>query len=323
MSKTVIKSLLKKIINFYSSLGYPLLPVTKFIREPMRWYYHRSPLLKHDSRFSWKPRLLSLLHSLFVVDHPHDFNVYHNQIKFRSFGSLMSVQGYYVGEIEYHLVQYLVKQICPTFVMVDVGAHHGLYTLIVAHELKSRGWEGIIHSFEPDYRNFNLLKYNVHQNKLEKYVVLHQEAVTNVESEQKLLTFMHENSANTLESSSYISNHYINNQNDNDKASTQSVKTIKLDSLLYELPKVNLIKIDIQGSEYLALIGAEKIIIRDRPIILVEAVSEWETTIKIREFLVAQNYSIYGVDANGMLCEQDSTAVFVSWDWIGLPIRAF
>lgn len=313
--KSAAKSIVNKLFHLYSLAGYPLLPITRFMREPMRWYYHQEPVLRHDSKFKYKPFLLHLLHRLLIVDHPHDFTIYQNQIKFRSFGSLMSVQGYYVGEIEYHLVQYIVSQIRPGFVMIDVGAHHGLYTLIVAYELKSRGWEGVIHSFEPDPSNFTLLKYNICQNKLDKYVVLHQEAVANTEGEENLLIFAHENSANTLECNSHL---YGNK--DNKSVVTQPVKTVNLNSLLNKISGVNLIKMDIQGSEYLALEGAEKLITRNEPIIVVEAVQEWETASKIKEFLVDHNYEIYSVDKNGILCQQKSSDVFVSWDWIGLPI---
>ncbi|MEQ9006623.1 MAG: hypothetical protein RLP12_01980, partial [Ekhidna sp.] len=121
MNKTMLKLIAKKLINVYSSIGYPLLPITKHIREPLRWYYHQNPLLRHDNRFYLKPALLKLFHRILVVDHPQDFTIYQDKIKFRSFGSLMSVHGYYVGEIEYHLVQYIVSQICPGFVMLDIG----------------------------------------------------------------------------------------------------------------------------------------------------------------------------------------------------------
>ncbi|MEQ8464852.1 FkbM family methyltransferase [Coleofasciculus sp. E1-EBD-02] len=315
MYKTMIKLIAKELINVYSSIGYPLLPITKHIREALRWYYHQNPLLRHDSRFYLKPALLKLFHRLLVVEHPQDFTIYQDKIKFRSFGSLMSVHGYYVGEIEYHLVQYIVSQICPGFVMLDIGAHHGLYTLIVAYELKMRGWNGVIHSFEPDPRNYKLLEYNICQNELDNYVVIHKEAVTNIESEQTLLIFDQENSGNVLETCSYVYNYKTI-----ETALPQSIKTVSLDSISSQLPKIDLIKMDIQGGEHLALVGAEKIIMRDRPTIVVEAVPKWETTNAVSEFLINHNYEIYGVNAQGKICELSSSDIFVSWDWIGLPV---
>lgn len=314
MLKKKIKNTLKSVASAYKSARYPLLPITKFIREPMRWFYHQSPLLRHDSKFYLKPFLLRHIHDLLVVNHPQDFKIYGEKINLRSYGSLMSVQGYYVGEIEYHLVQYIVSQIKPGFVVLDVGAHHGVYTLIVAYELKSRGWKGVIHSFEPNPLNFSLLEYNVKQNQLTDYVILHNEAVSNLESRQKLLVDSRENSGCQLESVEVIDEESYQNF-----IEKQEVKVIKLDELLKDLRNVSLIKMDIQGAEPLALQGGETIIKRDNPILVVEAVKNWSSTEKTKEFLTEHNYEIYGVSSKGKLCQMDSPDVFVSWDWLGLP----
>jgi FkbM family methyltransferase len=44
--------------------------------------------------------------------------------------------------------------------MLDVGAHDGVFALVVAHELRARGWPGQVHSFEPDPVNHQLLAHN-------------------------------------------------------------------------------------------------------------------------------------------------------------------
>src|SRR5882757_7080280 len=188
------RSLAKKMIRRYGDGGYPLLPVTRTLRGPLRWLYHRSPYLRHDSRFHWRPNLLLGLHALLVREHPADFTIHHGQIKFRSSGSVMSVQGYYVGEIERHLVDYVVSQVRPGFTMLDVGAHHGVFTLVVAHELRARGWQGRVHAFEPDPGNFALLEHNIRQNDLASYVVLHREAVSNAVGQEERLGAADENS---------------------------------------------------------------------------------------------------------------------------------
>ena len=312
----MFKNTAKRIVAAYKSAGYPLLPITKFIRKPMRWFYHQSPLLRHDNKFYLKPFLLKHLHDLLVVDHPQDFKIYGDKINFRSYGSLMSVQGYYVGEIEYHLIQYIVSQLKPNFVMFDVGAHHGLYTLVVASELKSRGWRGVIHSFEPNPFNFSLLKYNVEQNDLTDYVVLHNQAVSNRESQEKLMVYIGENSGGELKQVFDTREISLSKE-----MTSYDTKVSKLDSFYDNLDSVDLIKMDIQGAEPLALAGAEKTIKRDKPILVVEAVQDWDSTKKIEEFLIEHNYSIYGLDSQGGLCDINSSKVFVSWDWIGLPSK--
>ncbi|NCR89998.1 MAG: FkbM family methyltransferase [Microcystis aeruginosa G13-07] len=316
MLNKTIKNTIKSIISAYKSAEYPLLPITKFLQNPMYWLYHQSPLLRHDSKFYLKPFLLRHIHDLLIVNHPQDFKIYGEKINFRSYGSLMSVQGYYVGEIEYHLVQYIVSQIKPGFVMLDIGAHHGVYTLIVAYELKSRGWTGVIHSFEPNPLNFSLLEHNVKQNQLTDYVILHNEAVSNTEGRQKLLVHSGENSGCQLESVEVLEEGSCPNL-----IEEYDIKVCQLDSLISQLKDVKLIKMDIQGAETFALQGGENIIKRDKPILVVEAVQNWSSTEKTKEFLNDHNYEIYGVSSKGKLCQMDSPDVFVSWDWVGLPLE--
>jgi FkbM family methyltransferase len=308
--KSLILSLEKKLSETYISINRPFLSITRLIREPLRWYYHRSPYLRHDGKIYLRAFLLHRLHSLFVAEHPHDFRIYNNQIKFRSFGSVMSEQAYYVGEVEYHLIQYLIKQICQDFVMIDVGAHHGAYTLIVAYELRKRGLRGIIHSFEPDPSNFSLLSYNVDQNQLSEYVVLHNTAIGDINSQQNLCIDI-DNSGNCLQSARDELT-----DGDSEFSSIQLVDVARLDDVAKDLFNVNLIKLDIQGGEPYALKGARDIIKKYKPTLLIEAVPKWKTTNMSKEILDEYNYRISGVDKNGQLCEPNSKKAFVSWDWV-------
>jgi FkbM family methyltransferase len=298
----------------YVSAGYPLLPVTRFARRPLRWLYHRSRLLRHDSRFYLKPYLLSTLHRALIVDHPPDFTLYDGQIQFRSYGSEMSVHGYYVGEIEYHLACFIINQLQPGFTMIDVGAHHGAHTLVVACELKKRGWPGRVYSFEPNRENYALLKHNVQQNHLAEYVSLQSMAVADRAGEACLRIDSGDNSNNALE--------IAGAQWPADGIARQAelkVNVTTLDDLGAHVPRVHLIKIDVQGGEPQVLEGAEHMIARDRPTLVVEAVSTWPSTPRIYDFLIRHNYRVFSVDERGEVCPVNSPRAFVSWDWVGLP----
>lgn len=315
-SKRAIRESFERLSNAYITAGYPLLPLTRLLRQPLRWYFHRQRTLRHDHRKYWRPRLLSLLHRLLVVDYPSDFLIYRRQLKFRSYGSEMALHAYYVGEIEYHLVQYVISQLRPGFVLFDVGAHHGAYTLIVAFELKKRGWPGVVHSFEPDSRNFELLEYNVRQNQLMDYVVLHRSAVANYDGVADLIAYADENSANTLAANSEFIDVTMST------LAPARVPVVMLDSLLEQVRRVHMIKMDIQGAEPLALNGGRQLIERDRPTIVVEAVPEFTASQEVRSFLNAHHYTICGVTEDGQLCRPGSSDVFVSWDWVALPLDA-
>jgi len=307
------RTLLTRLSDAYVARGRPLLPLTRWLRGPLRWYYHRSRLLRHDHRRFLKPRLLTRLHTTFVGECPADFTIYGGRVRFRSTGSVMSLQGYYVGEIEYHLMRYVVSQLRPNMVMLDVGAHHGAFTTVVAYELKQRGWKGLIHSFEPDPRNFALLEHNVRSNGLTDYVVLHQQAVADRSGVQTFHMFRQENSANTLEGADDVSDFAP------DTIVSQQVETVALDDLRDVLPTVQLIKMDIQGAEPLALEGARDVLVRDRPILVIESVPGHRAGPPVVSFLQANRYTISGLTADSRLCALNSPELYVSWDWVALP----
>lgn len=293
----------------YIDAGRPLQPFTRWIRDPMRWYYHRSRVLKHDVSGALRARLLVQLHRVMVGDHPHDFAIYGDRLTYRSSGNAMAIHGYYVGEIEYHLSAFLVCQIRPGFVMLDVGAHHGVHSLVVAHELAQRGIAGHVHSFEPDPHNVSLLRHNVAHNGLDPWVTVHPVAVGDRDGSEELLISSDDNSSHT----------FSENQ-DYALADTPSqattVQSVALDSL--SLSRVDLIKIDVQGAEPRVLTGAERLIERLRPTVVVEAVPGWPSTRATENFLERHGYRIQGLRADGSLCERDSDDAFVSWDWVGV-----
>lgn len=312
----VARALAKIAIRVQEHYDHPLLPLTRKLRSPLRWIYHRSPYLRHDSKFRWRPSLLLGIHGLLIRDHPKDFVIHHGRLRFRSYGSVMSLQGYYVGEIERHLVEFVVRSMHDGFTMLDVGAHHGAFTIIVAHELRARGWAGRVHSFEPDPVNFELLRYNVESNGLGRYVELHPVAVSNAAGDELLIGAENENSGNTLASTGEFAI-----DGSASARISRRVPVIALDDMLDELPTVHFIKMDIQGAEPLALAGGSRMIGRDRPIIAVEAVDGWPSSQRTRAFLIEHGYRLHGLTRRGELCEVGAPKVFVSWDWIAVPER--
>lgn len=305
-----MKQFLQRIYRNYQKAGYPLLPLTRHMQKPLRWYYHRSPFLRHDNRRYFKPYVLELLHRALIRTLPKDFRIYKDQIRFRSYGSVMSLHGYYVGEIEYHLVKFLTSRIKEGFVMFDVGAHHGLFTLVCAYELARRGLSGTVYSFEPFPENFELLCYNVRDNQLEPYAKLFNVAVANTPGVGNLAVGKNENSDNVL---------VRDGSGDADAGHYEPVKVMTIDQFCSEVQRVDLIKIDVQGGEPAVLEGAKQLIERDRPILIVEAVAEWPSTKHIRTLLQEYNYELFGVTKNGELCPVESGHAFISWDWVGLP----
>lgn len=65
-------------------------------------------------------------------------------------------------ELQLTLPSYIEnKRIKQTLVVLDVGAHMGIYTLLAACQL---GSEGKVYAFEPDPRNLPFLEANIKRN---------------------------------------------------------------------------------------------------------------------------------------------------------------
>jgi FkbM family methyltransferase len=141
---------------------------------------------------------------------------------------------------------YFQSTLRPGDVAIDVGANIGYYTLLFA---KCVGAAGHVHSFEPDPTNFRLLSRNVTHNGY-RNVTLHHCAVWSELSELRL---------------------YLSDDNRGDHRSYASeearesiaIEAVRLDDALAAIPRVDLIKMDIQGAEFHALRGMQALLERN------------------------------------------------------------
>lgn len=147
----------------------------------------------------------------------------------------LSINGVY-ERTQTELVQREVKE---DFVVFDIGANIGYYTLIFARLV---GHTGKVFAFEPDPGNFALLKKNVEINGY-KNVILAQKAVSDKTGNIKLYL-----------SDSNKADHRTFDSDDGRRCI--EIESIRLDDYFsnYE-GKVDFIKMDIQGAEGAALQG--------------------------------------------------------------------
>lgn len=127
-------------------------------------------------------------------------------------------------------------------IVLDIGAHIGWYTLQAARIV---GSTGRVYAFEPDLKNFKLLKKNVNANGYTN-VILVNKAVSNKTKKGRL----YKSTNNTGDNRVFDSR---------DGRSSVGIQVIALDDFLKE-KQVNFIKMDIQGFEANAVKGARKII---------------------------------------------------------------
>ena len=145
----------------------------------------------------------------------------------------------YERKVTHHLVNRLKESKC----FIDVGANMGFYSVLAGKILSTRGGE--VHAIEMDAENVSRIRANIRLNDL-RNVSIHEIALGD---HQGTVEYYRCGSfRNTLEVSS----------DEQDRYDKVSVPMITLDSLLAELDiKPDVIKIDVEGAEYLVLRGMD------------------------------------------------------------------
>jgi FkbM family methyltransferase len=153
----------------------------------------------------------------------------------------------------------LSQVIRPGMIFVDAGANMGLYTLFAARKIGERG---TVFAIEPSTRECGRLLKNLEINSLSNVRLL-RNAVSDSRSEADLLVAEDERSGhNTLGAFTY----------DTALATKETVRTERLDDIVLRegLSRVDIVKLDVEGTEFLALKGAVGILARFRPLLLLE-----------------------------------------------------
>lgn len=196
------------------------------------------------------------------------------------------VTGYYEPN-EFMLLSKILK---PSMTFVDVGANLGLYTLYAARKV---GPEGVVLALEPSSREFRKLCANVELNKLPNVRSL-QVGASDSASEAELLVALEERAGhNTLGAFGY----------DTALCRKEVVRLERLDDIVRRegLQRVDVLKMDIEGAEWLALQGAAETLQRFRPALFLEFSDRMLkhqscNSGQIWQFLADLGYRVYAFD---------------------------
>lgn len=158
-----------------------------------------------------------------------------------------SNHGCWLGSYEIAKQRLFSVTVASGSVVYDIGGHVGFYTLLASVRV---GTKGRVFVFEPLPRNLHYLHQHLSINRIENATVI-EAAVSNKIGAMRFA----EGSSST--EGSLNSNGHLN------------VKVVSLDDLHSrgELPLPDVMKIDIEGGEYLALRGAERMITESHPAI--------------------------------------------------------
>lgn len=202
-------------------------------------------LTKHNIR----PRFLCVANRKIIQLLKSERTIVNDQVMFvDTKDSLrLSTRGYY----EPYIIELLKREIKPGDVVIDVGANIGYHTLLFA---KLVGLTGKVYAFEPHPETFALLKKNVEVNKYTN-VIIEQKAITNKSETVKLYADAEgRNTDNSILKTNRTTDKYI------------EVPAISLDEYFQKIPTVNFIKMDIEGGEYQALQGMQKLLPQNKNI---------------------------------------------------------
>ncbi len=179
---------------------------------------------------------------------------------------------------EFPIIKALVS---PGDQVIDLGAHVGIYTKFLSTLI---GLEGRVFSVEPFPFNFAILSSNVRRLRL-KNVKLVNCAVSDAEGRATMEV------PKFTQSGESFWDARIAHEDSNPRLRRAEVSVRPLDSIFPELTGVSFIKCDVEGKELQTLVGAEKLIERNRPAWLIEiSVMDSLSHDQIRELLSRSGY---------------------------------
>jgi len=178
------------------------------------------------------------------------------------------------------------KEIHSGDVVLDIGAHIGYYTLQFANLV---GPTGKVYAFEPEPKNFELLKKNVQINKHDN-VVLIQKIVSDKDGIVEFFISKFDSIGNKLFKS-------------NEAGSSIKIESTTLDEYFKDLKKkIDFIKMDIQGGEGKAILGMKNLLKENKNLKIIQ--EWWPDALKQNntnpedhlKFLQHIGYKIYEID---------------------------
>lgn len=197
------------------------------------------------------------------------------------------------GAYDTFFIDYLQKLDLTGKVIYDVGAHFGYSAMCFA---QLTGPAGTVIAFEPNVFNKKRFEYFLTENKdLEKIIRIYDIAIADKAGEEDFN--FNDNLDDGTSSGSFIESSHTFYEKDSYEKNLGykkvKTRTISLDLLsdigVTEPPY--LIKIDIEGAEYLALEGGKQLLSKHKPILLIEIHSIFNM-LKVGQVLHDLNYKI-------------------------------
>lgn len=192
---------------------------------------------------------------------------------------------------EFESIKLFCKILPKINTVFDIGANIGIYSLVAAINNPNKN----VYAFEPSKRIAESLKRNIEINKLANLRV-NCLAVTNYDGEILLYD----------PSSKFISTLATTRKDLHKDVKPVTVPALTLDTFVNtnDIQRVDLIKIDTEGTEHKCLEGAKDILKRDRPIIICE-VLKGLTEKFLQEILHKFDYKYFIITNTGLINKKE------------------
>jgi len=198
------------------------------------------------------------------------------------------------GRYETHVTEAIKQRLGPGMVFIDIGANIGYFSLLAARLV---GKEGRVVSFEPFQQNVQLLLASLKLNGFDNIEVY----PFAVADKNALWAYDNMGSNGVISEAAFDLSSLL---------LTTLVWSVTLDSLLRDIQRIDVIKIDVEGAEYLALSGGQRLLRKFRPTIFsefsppgLENVSKVSAEFYLHLLLIDEGYSISVIDADGSLID--------------------
>jgi len=188
---------------------------------------------------------------------------------------MQTEKDYWLGNYETNLENAIREWVKPGMLVYDVGANIGYISLLLVHAIEKNGQ---VYAFEALPTNVERLKNNINLNKLQAQIKIFHSAV--VDNPSSVPFHVHaSNGMGKAAGSAGRKEHYLEEI---------LVPGTSLDHFVYDQgnPPPDVIKIDIEGGETLALPGMRRLLSEVHPIIFLELHGEqaariaWDTLTK-------------------------------------------
>jgi FkbM family methyltransferase len=187
----------------------------------------------------------------------------------------------------------LARVLKPGMTFVDAGANMGLYTLFAARKV---GDAGRVLAIEPSQRELGILRANLDLNGLTNVTVA-PVALSDRATELELMVAPLQKSGHNTLGSAFGHGTALDHR--------ERVQTVRLDELVREhkLTRVDVLKMDIEGGEEAALLGARETLREHRPVVLMELSQRMlqhqnSSEARVLSFFAELGYRVHGFEAS-------------------------